>query len=265
MASTIIAIAPIIYTFEDFFVNGIKLSDHLPFFIGAPSKQKILPVIEAYYGRMKKNTLSWEMILKMINDMFSHDFEYEDHTTEVTKLHFYGNDGVCLFKYFVNKDDPQKYFVWSILAANFICFLFISISYIIIAIVSKQSSKGLSQMPGNKQINTRNRRMNRKIATIIITDFFCWVPFIIICVLHSSETLDATPWYSLFSMIILPINSVINPFLYDDAVTSILCPHFYFIFDKVLSLYQNFLSYFHTTQPEVFQMEHITVQGKTPV
>ena len=62
--------------------------------------------------------------------------------------------------------------------------------------------------------------MQRKISIIIATDFFCWVPFVIVCCLHSLEVLDATPWYALFSIIILPINSVINPLLYDNTITS---------------------------------------------
>jgi hypothetical protein len=37
--------------------------------------------------------------------------------------------------------------------------------------------------------------------------------------LHYLEVVDATPWYSVFSMIILPINSVINPLLYNDFIT----------------------------------------------
>ena len=60
--------------------------------------------------------------------------------------------------------------------------------------------------------------MQRKIAIIIATDFCCWVPFVIVCCLHSLSLLDATPWYALFSIVILPINSVINPLLYDNTV-----------------------------------------------
>ena len=63
--------------------------------------------------------------------------------------------------------------------------------------------------------------MNRKISIIITTDFLCWVPFIAICILHSAEVVDATPWYSLFSIIILPINSVINPLIYEDYVANV--------------------------------------------
>jgi hypothetical protein len=61
--------------------------------------------------------------------------------------------------------------------------------------------------------------MNQRISIIITTDFMCWVPFIVICMLHYLGVVDATPWYSVFSMIILPINSVINPLLYNDVIT----------------------------------------------
>ena len=74
-------------------------------------------------------------------------------------------------------------------------------------------------MQNNRQINDRNRKMQRKISIIVATDFLCWVPFVVICCLHSLSILDATPWYSLFSIVILPINSVINPLLYDSTLS----------------------------------------------
>ena len=217
--SVAVAAIPIVTRFEDFFVNGVKFEDQLRIFIGTPDKRQIFAAIEAYHGRMKDASLSWNMTIKMVQDMFSHNPEYEDHTQVVNKVGFYGNDGVCLFKYFVKDSDPQRNFVWSILAINFVCFFFISISYLLIGITSYKSSKGLSNSQKNQQISQRNRKMNQKIAIIICTDFLCWMPFIVICILHSIEALDATPWYGFFSMIILPINSVINPFLYDDSLT----------------------------------------------
>ena len=222
LSSLSIAAIPIMNKFEDFFVNGVKYAEELKVFIGTPDKQKVLAILEAYYGRMKRTTLSWRMINKMVGEMYSHDFNYPDHTNKISKVDFYGNDGVCLFKYFVKIKDPQRLFVWSILAINFVCFMLITFSYIVIGFISYQSSKGLTKSGGNQQVLQRNRKMNRKISIIITTDFLCWVPFIVICVLHSIEVLDATPWYSLFSIIILPINSVINPLIYDDTITSLI-------------------------------------------
>ena len=220
LVSTTIAVIPILRSFEDFFVNGVRFSEGLKIFIGTPDKATVTGVIEAYHGRTKDATLTWKLLLEMVRDMFSHDLSYEDLTKKVDKVDFYGNDGVCLFKYFVQNQDPQKVFVWSILVLNFICFLLISISYFFIGILSRRSSKSLASSENNRQITQRNNRMNRRIAIIITTDFLCWVPFILICILHSVEVIDATPWYSIFSMVILPINSVINPLLYDDVVTS---------------------------------------------
>ena len=161
------------------------------------------------------------MLIQMIEKMFSKDPGYKDLTEKVDKVDFYGNDGVCLFKYFVQKDDPQRLFVWSIIAVNFTCFVFISVSYLMIGILSRRSSQSLASSQNNDQIQKRNNRMNQRIAIIIATDFLCWIPFILICVLHSLEVIDATPWYGIFSMVILPINSVINPLLYDDEVTKV--------------------------------------------
>ena len=176
-------------------------------------------MVQAYYGRTEDTSLRWKMLIDMVRKMFSHDFDYEDLTEKVDKVDFYGNDGVCLFKYFVQNQDPQRIFVWSILALNFICFAVISISYLFIGILSQRSSQSLASSENNRQIAQRNNRMNQRIAIIITTDFLCWVPFILICILHSVEVIDATPWYSIFSMVILPINSVINPLLYDGVVS----------------------------------------------
>ena len=217
--SATIAVVPIIDDFEDFFVNGLKFSDGLKIFIGTPDKATVTEVIQAYHGRTKHTVLKWKMLIDVVRSMFSHDLDYEDLTEKVDKVKFYGNDGVCLFKYFVQNQDPQRVFVWGTLALNFTCFVLISISYLCIGILSRQSSKSLACSENKRQIAQRNNRMNKRITIIITTDFLCWVPFIVICILHSAGVIDATPWYSIFSMVILPINSVINPLLYDDVVT----------------------------------------------
>ena len=76
------------------------------------------------------------------------------------------------------------------------------------------------------------------------------------------SVLDANPWYSIFSMIILPINSVINPFLYDDAVSGILNAMFHPISIRITNstIYQNMIQYFSTTIPEVINMEPMEVR-----
>ena len=215
VTSFTIATIPLHHSFEDFFVNGLSYDPRIPVFAGFPDKHQLKKVLDAYYGRIKDRYLTWKEIGFLVRAMFTENYGGLTHR----KVHFYGNDGVCLFKYLVNVGDPQRNFVWSILSINFLCFVIISASYVVIGLTSLRASKRLTTSKANRMIANRNQRMNTKIAFIIFTDFCCWVPFIIMCALHTLGVMDATPWYAMFSIVLLPINSVINPLLYNNILT----------------------------------------------
>ena len=63
----------------------------------------------------------------------------------------------------------------------------------------------------------KSSNLERKISFIIVTDFLAWIPFIILCYLHYFRVFDGSSLYEIFSIVILPINSVINPLIYDDS------------------------------------------------
>ena len=75
-------------------------------------------------------------------------------------------------------------------------------------------------VPGADQ-RTKSR-LGRKVTLVCVTDFCCWLPFLICCALHTAEVVDMSPWYQVFSLNILPINSVLNPLLYSDILTKVL-------------------------------------------
>ena len=211
LLSVSIAILPLLPQFEDFFVNGMNYENN-PMFVGFPDKNIHLQVAQAYYGRMKsdQSSISWVTTLALVDGMFSKTYG----GLKRRKIDFYGNDGVCLFKFFVTDNDPQRVFTWTVLGVNCFCFIIISMSYLFINFSSMKSRKSVKNNNSGQ-----NYRMQRKISIIIATDFCCWVPFVMISCLHSASILDATPWYALFSVVILPINSVINPLLYDNVIT----------------------------------------------
>ena len=115
--------------------------------------------------------------------------------------------------------------MWLILCLNSSCFIVITVCYAIINILTRRSStrSGSSQNPS---IIRENRRIQNRITAIIATDFLCWVPFSIICALHNLKVIDATDWYVNFTMVLLPINSVINPLLYDNTLRESLVQKF---------------------------------------
>ena len=204
--------------FENFFVNGLVYDESVKIFHGQIGKSMHLKVIQSYYGRSRNRTLSWKQIKLLVGSMFSND--YGNLEGKVSRVDFFGNDGVCLFKFFVTPDDPQKFSTIVVLAISIFCFAVVSTAYITINVISIKSSKTIlaSSGPTANVIKKRNQKLQKKIATIIITDFLCWIPFVLVCFLHYFRVLDATAQYGLFSIIILPINSIINPFLYSELM-----------------------------------------------
>ena len=178
--------------------------------------------------------MTWKEIGRRVDEMFSQNYG----TMKRTAVHFYGNDGICLFKYFVRRDDPRRSrevlenitdisdhrgdaMMWIVLCLNFACFVVITVCYAIINILTRRSS-GRPGSFQNPDIIRQNRAMQNRVTAIIATDFFCWVPLSIICALHNLQVIDATDWYVNLTMLLLPINSVINPLLYDNTLKEFL-------------------------------------------
>ena len=218
-ASITIAVIPIIPHFEDTFVNALYFPN-INFLRGFVTKKSLKPALKSYYGRimLQVSNLSWNSVRSLINGMFTNVHGGVSHGT----LGFYGNDPVCLFKFFVSSDEPQNAYSWSLLATNFVCVGVISISYLVVFVITSATSLRQSQGVTGDMVRSRNNRLQRKISIIILTNFLCWVPFIITCFLHTIGQIDASPWYALLSILILPVNSVINPLLYDDTMGRII-------------------------------------------
>ena len=236
LASLAIACVPLLPPLEDYFVQGVYYDPSYKVFVGFPNKEKHIAVLKAYYNQNKtENTtrrtadMTWREIGEEIDGMFTQNPEYGQLTR--SPVHFYGNDGVCLFKYFVRTDDARRsrnnqgadreaemdIVVWLMLALNLLCFIVMSISYIVMAISRVRSSKRMG-----KGRNKKDQKLQRKITIIIMTDFLCWVPLIIISALHNLRQIDASEWYIHFAMIVLPLNSVINPLIYEDYTLALM-------------------------------------------
>ena len=222
LCSATIASLSLLDMLEDFFVNGLVYDKSIKIFHGQMDKTDHFKVIQSYFGRSKDRMFSWKQIQSLVGSMFSDDYGNLDG--KVSRVDFYGNDGVCLFKFFVTPNDPQMVFSMVILAISILCFATVSGAYIAINMMTFKSSKSLVTGGGHTAgvVRKRNQRLQKKIATIIITDFLCWIPFVLVCFLHYFGVLDATAQYGLFSIIILPINSVVNPFLYSEVLSGMM-------------------------------------------
>ena len=233
--SLAIAVIPLIPSFEEYFVQGMYYDSIYKVFIGFPNKEKHVNVLQAHYNTTNITmNLTWKEIGDKVDRMFTQKYG----NLRKRLVHFYGNDGVCLFKYFVRSDDARRIrqsiggraditdhkgdpVVWLMLGVNLACFIIITCCYIVINIQTRISSRQSGQYHNPERVRD-NRALQNKITLIVATDFLCWVPFIVISGMHNLGVFDATKWYVTYAMVVLPLNSVINPLIYDKTLTELL-------------------------------------------
>lgn len=135
-----------------------------------------------------------------------------------TGFGFYGRSAVCL-PLQLSSDRPAgwEYSVVFFIAFNFLAFMFMLVAYIAIFITAKRISGAV------RSTNVRSETaMAAKMMFIILTDFFCWMPVIIIGILSLTRNLydpkqQVYVWIAVF---VLPVNSSINPLLYTFSTTT---------------------------------------------
>ena len=209
--------------------------EHYRLFVGFPNKVRHLRILRSYLNTTNLTAeLSWREIGEKVNNMFSKQYG----TATRRPVHFYGNDGVCLFRFFIPSDDARRSrntldnksqitdskgdaVLWLILVISLLCFIVMSICYSVIMIKNVVSARRSGQITNPERLK-EHKNMQNKISLIIMTDFLCWVPFIIVCILHNLGNLDATKWYVNFAMAVLPLNSFINPLIYDTTIRDFL-------------------------------------------
>ncbi|XP_071489061.1 uncharacterized protein [Diadema antillarum] len=97
------------------------------------------------------------------------------------------------------------------LGVNLICFTVTVAVYIAVFIKVRRASSTI----GRKKYSSNEVKMAIKLSLIVATDFFCWMPIIILGIAVQANDVYVSPnLYAWLVAFVLPINSAINPFLY---------------------------------------------------
>lgn len=120
-----------------------------------------------------------------------------------------------------------EYSVAIFIVLNLAAFLFILAAYtFIILTVFKSQRRITSNGESNTSLN-RESTLARRVFAIILTDFSCWVPVVILSILAlfgKFKDPDGTV-YVWFAVFVLPINSSVNPVLYTFSTPKVLVKH----------------------------------------
>ena len=129
---------------------------------------------------------------------------------------FYGAIPVCLPFHSNQFNAPGWEFVMALLIFNLVAFCFIVFAYGMIFFQTRKVGKEV----GRDQMTANDVRLARKVALLVGTDFACWVPIVLISFL-SFFAIYVPPQVSAWiAVVVLPINSSLNPLLYSDAITT---------------------------------------------
>ena len=125
---------------------------------------------------------------------------------------FYSRSAVCLpLQLSEGAPAAWQYSASFFIGMNSISFTFILVAYIAIFLTVKRVTHSVRSTNLN-----RESAMAKRLVFIVMTDFCCWMPIIIISILSLTENFNdpdkiAYVWIAVF---VLPLNSSINPILY---------------------------------------------------
>ena len=112
-------------------------------------------------------------------------------------------------------NNPGLYFsIVLFLGINLVCFLFVAVTYVWIFIIVLQSNRRVGISRTDQEIT-----LAKRMAAIVVTDFMCWAPIIVIGILVQAAIVTIHPVVYVYIVVfLLPINSALNPFIYTIAI-----------------------------------------------
>ena len=145
--------------------------------------------------------------LTLVTSYSTHSFD----TTIAFNSRFFQLDKT-LVKTRLIGSQPGMYFATAVfIGLNSLCYIVILACYAeLLRVVYK-----VSKRDGLNQEMKEQLRLTAKVTAIVVTDFLCWCPIIVLGILVQAGALTLPPAIFAWSVtFILPLNSAINPYLY---------------------------------------------------
>ena len=150
------------------------------------------------------------------------------------ELGFYSKNAICLPNYLTRSNEPGWKLTLFIITLNFVCFIVMAVMYFLIVWYSHPKRHPLLR---SSTINRKNAaklnflkcKFHCRVARLILTDFLCWIPLCCLSYAHFSGIDYGEMMIAICGIVLLPINSALNPILYSDLYDSLVaCSEKYF-------------------------------------
>ena len=206
--ATIFGVLPVLPQTSEYF--GYSIFFRSPFNLDGTWMKLSLTKFACRYAALSNQTIddvgtAWESTKKFLKNLFP-------ETLTDKEFGYYGESSVCMPRFYIPRGEKSWEFTFVLITFNFLSFLFIAACYVIMYFYSQRQNQRFKKARTSKtEVN-----MQKRIARIIATDFCCWVPVCILVYLRMSGITFSTLACQISAVLILPINSAINPILYSS-------------------------------------------------
>ena len=181
--------------------------------------------IEQVWEAVKPGSLPASKIVSSIinfNDWYFNDKDVKEQAPDTSiqvkmTFGFYSSSSVCLPDFFSNSSMASRFSV-TLLSFNLLLIILISISYVLI--FYKIKFRKIDKRSKNKSEENEGTVFLRMFL-IVATDVACWLPIIVLSYLKYFGCQIPEIAHPISSIVLLPINSLLNPVLY-SKIESIL-------------------------------------------
>ena len=147
----------------------------------------------------------WKTTKKFLEEKFP--------DTIIREFGYYGETSVCMPRFYVTRGETAWEYTLSVMMLNFLAFISIAGFYAVIFVRLSRRSQLLGESTNTKSSGSESK-MGKRIATLIATDFLCWFPICVMCYIRMNGGEFPNIVYQVTAVFLLPINSVVNPFIY---------------------------------------------------
>ena len=209
LMAVLIAVVPIVFRTLEYFVSLYYISNWFH-----PQG-----IIDSKRG-LTDFAIKYSVLRGQIDEINLQDFDSIRNYLEASfprgllrEFGYYADSSACLPRWFADRFTTAWEYTMAVVTINFCAFLYIGVGYITMYVKSTAKSNELG-----RNVLRREKRMQKRIARIILTDFCCWIPICVMSYLQISQTVYYTTemTYQITATFLLPINSALNPFLFSS-------------------------------------------------
>lgn len=214
LGAIIVAVLPLTPFLANYFVTEAWLATN-PYFISDvvdwKSLETFTKILQTYLPQginisSTSQPMSWKLMSETLTRL---DPDYKT----LGYFGYYSTHAVCLPKIFVTREESAWQYSFVLTTFNFLTFIYIVVAYMMIwrpGPMARNRTKSAASRNANK--------MQKRIAMLVATDFACWVPTCMIGFLCLAGVHVSSAVYALAAIVLLPINSALNPILYSNAL-----------------------------------------------